>query len=137
MHGDEEELEAAGEEAEHEQHVAAVPERLGQRLPTACRGAPVAADAAPACRGAASANDSGRISSRMAAKISSVCCQPIASIRPTASGENRNCPNEPAAVPAPNAIDRHSGGISLPKAPITRVNEQPASPKPISTPADR
>ena len=33
MHGDEGELEAAGEEAEHQQHVAAMPERLDQRLP--------------------------------------------------------------------------------------------------------
>jgi hypothetical protein len=32
MRGDEGELEAAGEEAEHEQHVAAVPERLRERL---------------------------------------------------------------------------------------------------------
>ena len=77
------------------------------------------------------------MSSTQAAKISSVCCQPKLSISATASGENRNCPNEPAAVPAPNASVRHSGGISLPNAPITMVNEQPASPKPISTPAVR
>ena len=32
MHGDEEDLEAAGEEAEHEQNIAGVSERLGERL---------------------------------------------------------------------------------------------------------
>ena len=64
--------------------------------------------------------------------MTSVCCQPNSPINATASGENRNCPNEPAAVPAPKASVRHSGGISLPKAPITTVNEEPASPKPIT-----
>ena len=73
----------------------------------------------------------------MAAKITSGCCQPKPSISATASGENRNCPNEPAAVPAPNASVRHSGGISLPNAPITMVKEEPASPKPITMPAVR
>ena len=37
MHGHESELEAAGEEAEHQQHVAAVPEGLGQRVPERLR----------------------------------------------------------------------------------------------------
>jgi hypothetical protein len=55
----------------------------------------------------------------------------------TASGENTNCPNEPAAVPAPNASERHCGGISLPKAPITIVNDAPARPKPITAPEVR
>ena len=32
MHGDEQQLEAAGEEAEHQQNVAAMAEGLGQRL---------------------------------------------------------------------------------------------------------
>ena len=54
-----------------------------------------------------------------------------------ASGENRNWPNEPAAVPAPNAKQRQLSGTSLPSAPITIGNEQPARPKPISTPAER
>ena len=69
--------------------------------------------------------------------MTSVCCQPNRSISATASGENRNCPNEPAAVPAPNASERHSGGISLPNAPITMVKDAPASPKPTTTPAVR
>ena len=72
-----------------------------------------------------------------APKITSVSCQPNRSISATASGENRNWPNEPAAVPAPNAKLRHDGGISLPNAPITIVNEAPASPKPMITPAVR
>jgi hypothetical protein len=58
-------------------------------------------------------------------------------MRSTARGENRNCPNEPAAVPAPKAIDRHSGGISLPNAPMTMVKDAPASPKPMIRPAVR
>ena len=45
-------------------------------------------------------------------------------MKPTASGENRNWPNEPAAVPRPKASERHSGGISLPNAPSTSVNER-------------
>ena len=51
------------------------------------------------------------------------------------SGGKRNWPNEPAAVPAPNAIGRHFSGSSFPKAPRTRLNEQPERPKPIRTPA--
>ncbi len=59
------------------------------------------------------------------------------SISATASGENRNWPNEPAAVPAPKASVRHCSGISLPKAPSTSVNDEPARPKPINIPAVR
>ena len=40
-----------------------------------------------------------------------------------ASGGKKNWPNEPAAVPAPKASGRHSGGRSLPKAPSTRLND--------------
>ena len=87
-------------------------------------------------RGAASVIDSGTISSSRPEKIKSVVCQPKDSIRPTASGENRNWPNEPAAVPAPNAIERQLSGTSLPSAPITAGMEQPDSPKPISTPPE-
>ena len=39
-------------------------------------------------------------------------------------------------MPTPNPMVRHCVGRSLAKAPITKVNEQPARPKPISTPAD-
>ena len=39
----------------------------------------------------------------MPAKINSAVCQEKLSISACASGENRNWPNEPAAVPAPNA----------------------------------
>ncbi len=72
-----------------------------------------------------------------AANISSVVCQPNEPISATASGENRNWPNEPAAVPKPNAVERHSGGTSLPSAPTTMVKAQPDRPKPIRTPADK
>ena len=81
MHGDEEELEAAGEEAEHQQHVAAVAEGLGQRLLSAiCVAARAAAATGAFARGVASASDSGMISSTTPAKITSVCCQPKSSI---------------------------------------------------------
>jgi hypothetical protein len=77
------------------------------------------------------------IRSTTTAKATSVSCQPMLSMSATASGEKTNCPNEPAAVPAPNASERHCGGISLPNAPITIVKEEPASPKPITAPAVR
>ena len=77
------------------------------------------------------------ISSNVPAKISSAVCQPNASIRLTPSGENRNCPNEPAAVPAPNEVERQLSGNSLPNEEMIRLNEQPDSPNPISTPLER
>ena len=80
---------------------------------------------------------SGMIGSSITAKMSSVLRQPTLSIRPTASGENRNWPNEPAAVPAPKPMVRQLSGRSLPNAPITSPNEQPPRPKPIITPAER
>jgi hypothetical protein len=58
-------------------------------------------------------------------------------INETPSGANRNCPNEPAAVPAPNDTERHCSGTSLPNAETMRLNEQPDNPKPISTPTVR
>ena len=70
----------------------------------------------------------------MPAKISSVVRQPTLSIRLTPSGENRNCPNDPAAVPAPNEIERQLSGSSLPNDEMIRLNEQPVRPNPISTP---
>ena len=83
------------------------------------------------------AKASGTISSSRPAKTSSVVRQPTVSIRPTASGENRNWPNEPDAVPAPKASERQLSGSSFPNDEITRLNEQPDSPKPISTPLER
>ena len=85
----------------------------------------------------ATAKASGMISSSRPAKISSVVRQPNAPMRPTPSGENRNWPNEPDAVPAPKASERQLSGNSLPNDEMTRLNEQPDSPKPISTPDDR
>ncbi len=83
-------------------------ERFGERLRDR-----LGSGAAPALRrrlsrGVASASDSGMISSTTPAKISNVVCQPKRRSSATASGENRNWPNEPAAVPAPNASDRHA-----------------------------
>src|SRR6185295_798834 len=87
--------------------------------------------------GVAMASDSGTISSISNANTVSAGCQPKLSIIATPNGANRNCPNEPAAVPAPSAMPRFSGGSSLLKAESTRLNEQPDSPKPIRTPAPR
>ena len=110
-------------------------ERLGERLRDRLfAGRSGVGDASA---GFASASESGTIRSTQAPNTSSVCCQPKRSISATASGENRNCPNEPAAVPAPNANVRQVGGISLPKAPMTTVKDEPASPNPITTPAVR
>ena len=73
----------------------------------------------------------------MPPKMTSVFCQPVQSISIRASGENRNWPKDPAAVPAPKASERQLSGTSLPSAPMTRLNEQLDSAKPISTPALR
>ena len=75
------------------------------------------------------------ISSIRPANTISADCQPKLSISATPNGANRNCPNDPAAVPAPSAMPRFSGGNSLLNAESTRLNEQPESPKPIRTPA--
>ena len=88
------------------------------------------------CAGVATAKASGRQNSTITAKTISVLCQPTVPSSATASGENRNWPNEPAAVPAPNANERHSSGSSLPNAASTMVKLAPARPKPISTPAE-
>src|SRR5205823_1741775 len=84
--------------------------------------------------GVASASDSGTISSISSANTVSADCQPKLSIMATPNGANRNCPNDPAAVPAPSAMPRFSGGNNLLKADSTRLNEQPDNPKPINTP---
>ena len=87
--------------------------------------------------GVAIASDSGTISSISNANTVSAGCQPKLSIIATPNGANKNCPNEPAAVPAPSAMPRFSGGSSLLNADSTRLNEQPDRPKPIRTPAQR
>ncbi len=81
--------------------------------------------------------DSGIIVSVISPKATSACCQPNNSMKPTASGENRNCPKEPAAVPTPNASERMCGGINWLKAAMTMVKDDPAMPRPVKTPADR
>ncbi len=85
--------------------------------------------------GVAIASDSGRIKSIKIANTVSALCQPKLSISATPNGANRNCPNEPAAVPAPSASPRFSGGNNLLNADSTRLNEDPDSPNPIRTPA--
>ncbi len=73
----------------------------------------------------------------MRPKATSACCQPKPLTKATASGENRNWPNEPAAVPAPNASERICGGISRLKAAMTMVKDEPAMPSPVNTPAEK
>ena len=62
MHGDEGELEAAGEEADHQQHVAAVAEGLGQRVAERLRRGAVRRRRCGSLRGVDSTSDSGTIS---------------------------------------------------------------------------
>src|SRR5262249_19561904 len=88
------------------------------------------------CRGVATATASGMMSTRRPAKISSVVRQPNVWMRCTPSGENRNWPNEPDAVPRPNESDRQLSGSNLPNDEIIRLNEHPDRPKPISKPVD-
>ena len=83
------------------------------------------------------ANASGTISNNVPAKICSAICQPNASIRLTPSGENRNCPNEPAAVPSPKDVERQLSGNSFANDEMIRLKEHPDSPNPISTPLER
>ncbi len=85
MHGDELQLKAAGEEAEHEQNVGAVGERFATAHAAAI--ARLRLSCASADGGVASANDSGSTASMLTAKIISVCCQPNVSISATATGE--------------------------------------------------
>src|ERR1700730_6935161 len=85
--------------------------------------------------GEASASDSATISSIRPANTVNAVCQPKLPIIATPNGANRNCPNDPAAVPAPSAAPRRSGGSSLLNADSTRLKEQPDSPKPTRTPA--
>src|SRR5580704_12511962 len=87
--------------------------------------------------GVTSASDNGTINIIRPANTTNAVCQPKLSIMATPNGANRNCPNDPAAVPAPSAKPRRSGGSSLEKAERTRLNEQPERPKPIRTPAPR
>src|SRR4029077_13082146 len=87
--------------------------------------------------GVAMASDSGTISSISNANPDSAPTHPQWSIHATPNGANKNCPNEPAAVPAPSAMPRFSGGSSLLKAESTRLNEQPDRPKPNRTKAPR
>ena len=93
--------------------------------------------AGSSCCGVATAIANGMISSKRPAKISSVVRQPNTWIRYTPSGENRNCPNEPDAVPSPKENDRQLSGRSLPNDEMMRLNEHPERPKPISTPLDK
>ncbi len=90
-----------------------------------------------AAGGVASISDSGNTSSIMPAKNESEVCQEKLSISPWASGENKNCPNEPAAVPPPNANERQLSGNELAERADHHRNEQPARPKPMITPAER
>ena len=83
MHGDELQLEAAGEEAEHEQNIGAVGKSFAQRVPQRLRFALMRV----AEGGVANASDSGSTPSMLTAKITSVCCQPNVSISATATGE--------------------------------------------------
>ncbi len=96
VHGDEQELEAAGEESEHQQHVTAVAEGLGQRLHQRLllRGARRRFGVAPSAR--ASASESGTISRTITLKIKQrvLPAEALRSARPRAArtGTGRTSP---------------------------------------------
>ena len=135
MHGDEGELEAAGEEAEHQQHVAAVTERLAQRLLGRLRLGRAgdrrrsAASPAPATAAAPAASSRRTPAARSARRMRRSANAPAAN-----RGTGRTSPT-PCRRRTRTA--RQFSGTSLPSAPITIGNEQPARPKPIITPAER
>ena len=135
MDGDESELEAAGEEAEHQQHIAAMAEGLDQRLLGRLRRR--AGDGAAAVAGVASAIDSGNDQQHHAGEDQAARSASRSFDQRMASGENRNWPNEPAAVPAPKANRAPAFRNELAERADHHRNEQPARPKPISTPAER
>ena len=86
-------------------------ERLGERILNVCCSA---TDAVPDDdAGVASASDSGTTSSISPANTVKAVCQPKLSSIATPNGANTNCPNDPAAVPAPSATPRHSSGINF------------------------
>src|SRR5262245_18452613 len=92
----------------------------GDRLPTASESAwrsdcDAGPPDAPVSAGAVvSASQSCSTSNLPTPTATSVVCQPKASIIDSATGEQRNWPNEPAAAPAPNATKRQLSGNSLP-----------------------
>ena len=137
VHGDEDELETAGENTDSQQHIGAVAEGLGERLPLRL---PVAACVGRrrARRHRRAASDSGSTASTIDGEDqrAPVASRTLSSARRRAARTGTGRTSRPPC-PAPNAIERHFGGRILPKAPSTTMNEQPARPKPISTPADR
>ena len=136
--GDEGELEAAGEEAEHEQHVAAM-----RRTPrdSACLSDCCAVPRrCPALAARRRQRERERQHQQHEPGEDQQRGLPAECVRSAtrASGENRNWPNEPGGGAgaererAPAFRQR-----ACRSAPITMRNEQPARPKPISTPAER
>ena len=141
VRGDEGELEAAGEEAEHQEHVGAVLEGLAS-APARSTGSAAARGPPHRCVGAGAARrerkrerqhqeHGGREDHERLMPAERVD-QDVADRREEelAEGAGRRArPRRPCG--------RQFSGRSLPKAPSTRLNEQPERPKPISTPAPR
>ena len=69
-----------------------------------------------------------------AANKKAVFCQPMPWIIPPASGENKNWPKDPAAVPMPNAKGRFSGGNNFWNAPMIMLKEAQDKANPNKTP---
>ena len=137
MHGDEGELEAAGEEAEHQQHIAAMAEGLrhglAKRLRRHRHRRRCAAAARRRQRNRQRQNEHASRRRRSSAPSASRIC-PSAPRRSANRGTGRTNRRRCRRRRRANAS---FAGSSLPKAPITRLNEQPDSPSPINTPAVR
>ena len=69
--------------------------------------------------------------------ITSAICHPYATRNSLATGMNKNCPAEPAAVPIPKAIALFSGLTILAIAGSTTPSPVPAIPIPIKIPAPK
>ena len=130
MHGDEEHLEAAGEEAEHQQHVAAMAERLGERLRHRLLRRAALRRGRAGCRGAASANDSGMIEKHDGGEDQQrvLPAESVDRAPPRAARTGTVRTNRPRCRRRRRA-SATAGGISLPNAPITTVNDAAGKPE--------
>ena len=139
MGGDEGELEAAGEEAEHQEHVGAVPERFGQRLPDRLvrhRAGPDDVGVAPPGR-VASASDSGSDHEDREGEDHQ-------GLMPAEGCRSGRCRWREQKLPERSGCragpERHGPaflGQQLGEGAQNEVERTPGEPKPISTPAPR
>ncbi len=131
VHADEDDLEAADEEAEGEQHVAAVAERLAQRLAgrllERVRNGIAALDE---CRGERKHQQAERAQCQQRAVPTEMHQQPLRERQQRELSERAQ-----RAAEMPSTMLRFSGGNLRPSTPAITLYVRPESPTPISTPA--